>query len=157
MDASELYARYAAGERDFSGLTFENISLNIAGLEEPAVESNVLDNIDFSRTKFESCDFSYVNFRHAKFVDSTMNGGEFVCTNFTGADLRNSKFMFTEYATGIDFTDADLRGACIDASLDGANLTRANLKGGDIAGGGEDVICSETIMPDGSIRNGIQQ
>lgn len=44
MDASELYTRYAAGERDFSGVDLSDTNLNIAGIRKYDSSRNNLSN-----------------------------------------------------------------------------------------------------------------
>jgi uncharacterized protein YjbI with pentapeptide repeats len=53
---------------------------------------------------------------------------------------------------GANLSNADLRGANLDADLKGANLSNANLKGADLSYAiMRGVILCNTTMPDGSV------
>ena len=104
MTAKELLERYAAGERDFSG-------------------------VDFSGTKFKifSYIFNGINLERANLEGAYLEGVQLERANLAGSILRNVDFE-------VDLTDANLEGANLEGAnlqescLERANLRRANLE-----------------------------
>jgi uncharacterized protein YjbI with pentapeptide repeats len=104
----ELLARYAAGERDFTGLKL-----------------GVCDD-----TLFSGVDLSGANFTRAE-----LSGSSFIGTNFTGAIFEGA-YVDTTELIGANLTGANLRGAIIDSDMEGAILDRADFtgaKGGEVS------------------------
>ena len=83
------------------------------------------------------------DFRAADLTDADFAGADLRRADFTGADLN-----------GVNFIGADLRGANFSgAVLDGANLSKADLRGAIGLQAGQDTILTNTILPNGTIRN----
>ena len=153
MDARELYARYAAGERNFSQLTFEKIDLDVTGVVEYAPHANILDNCDFSNSIFEGTRMACVNFNGANFRSARLNDVNLWSSSMVGADFRDAIIDNSDMVAA-NLTEADLRRATFNTvAMDIANLTRANFQDAKLYVSCEDAICSETITPDGSICN----
>ncbi|MBW4532885.1 MAG: pentapeptide repeat-containing protein [Pleurocapsa minor HA4230-MV1] len=122
MDREELLKRYAAGERDFTG-----VDLSGANLMEVALEDIIFENAILRGTKFKW-----------SLLDRAI---------FRNANLENANFMLA-HLEGADFRGANLRNCIIVETT----LIRANFKGaigaGYVPAGG---YTYKTILPDGSI------
>jgi uncharacterized protein YjbI with pentapeptide repeats len=131
MDGAEFLSRYAAGEKDFRG-----ISLLRADLTKVP-----LDSVDFSGARFERVKFcgSYsncintsVNFSDARFWDCDLTG-EFSFCDFRNADMGSCDLECTR------FFDCDWRG--VKTKFCNFTLTRfvrVNLEGAVLKGFGEE-------------------
>jgi uncharacterized protein YjbI with pentapeptide repeats len=105
IDAEDLLARYAAGERDFRGYSLH--ASKIIGGEFPGCD---FTDCDFSLANcdgvnFSDCNFTGANFREAGLVNAVilrcdLKESIFTMANLNGADLADS-----------DLSDADFRGA----------------------------------------------
>ncbi len=148
MNAKELIELYQAGERDFSGIDFDEfnpseasmiylVDANFTGANfsnafedtaenDPAGVIRIYPGVNLSRLDLRGCNFSFIQLMNA---------------NFTGTNLQSAMFIFTDLR-GADFTNADLR----DANLDGAGF---NSQYNEID---RAIICN-TTMPNGKIRN----
>jgi uncharacterized protein YjbI with pentapeptide repeats len=81
-----------------------------------------LDGVDFSNLDLSYWDFSGANLSHARLVDSTFRG-----TNFVGATLAGANFSYS-FLGDADFTDADLSSSSFNMStFENTNFTRAKL------------------------------
>jgi uncharacterized protein YjbI with pentapeptide repeats len=61
MDAEELLQRYAAGERDFSGVDLSGVNLNIGKLDKYDPSRNNLSGINLSGANLTRADMRCVN------------------------------------------------------------------------------------------------
>jgi uncharacterized protein YjbI with pentapeptide repeats len=104
MTAEELLERYAAGERDFSGVDLSDEDLSLAQLPEIILRDCILD-----QTVFDSCDLSYGNLSGSYLFQSSFDGTKLRKANLIGANLAESSFR--------------------NAILDDANLSCTNLSG----------------------------
>ncbi|MDJ0596162.1 MAG: pentapeptide repeat-containing protein [Pleurocapsa sp. MO_226.B13] len=136
MDREELLRRYAAGERDFSGLDLSNISPPVSEFSE-----YFSNNYGLNSCNFRGANFSYVNFSHtflmycdfrdticfrANFTASVFSG-----TDFTGADLREANLNALE-GIGVIFENVDFRGVNrIGNFVDDRTLCLRNCIGGN--------------------------
>lgn len=112
VSSDEILRRYAAGERDFSGLEIED-PVGAAPLQGAS-----LDGADFSGT-FLVVDLQRAGLRQARFV-----GANVKTWFFAGADLR-----------GADFTDAALDATIFfGAQLEGARFEGAHIQGAVLRG-----------------------
>ena len=114
MDREELLRRYAAGERDFSGMDLSNISPPVSQLSEYVAASYGLNSCNFRGANFSSVDFSDTFIMNCDFRDTIcfradFTGSVFTGTNFTGADLREAKLEALE-GIGVIFENVDFRG-----------------------------------------------
>jgi uncharacterized protein YjbI with pentapeptide repeats len=91
MTAEELLQRYAAGERDFSGVDLENISLRGANLSEIDLSNACLVKVDLTRANLTNANLSGVSFTQV-----SLFGADIAGVNLTDVDLRNT--------TGFDFS-----------------------------------------------------
>jgi uncharacterized protein YjbI with pentapeptide repeats len=154
MDVSELYERYAAGERDFPGVDLSNANLNIAGLEDYEPGKNDLSGINLSGANLSGAIIDYVNLSGANLRSADLTRSHLFDTKLIGADLSDSILDFAEIAA--DLIDANLR----ESSLEHTTFISADLTGADFTGayflasGQGDVIFYNTILPDGRINNG---
>ncbi|EAZ92661.1 pentapeptide repeat-containing protein [Crocosphaera chwakensis] len=101
----ELLARYAAGERDFSGLDFSGIIFGRC----------VLNSCNFRGANFSGANFSnwthimYCDFRDTIFRGANLSYCSFSGSNFSGADMREVDFTNGE-GIGVIFENTNLRG-----------------------------------------------
>jgi isoamylase len=97
MDAAEVVARYAAGERNFRGMSLQRAALAWADLS----------GANFAEADLSDADLSQADLQQTNFRQANLSGVNFQGANLQGADLRG----------------ADLR----DATWQQANLTLAWL------------------------------
>lgn len=122
MTTEELLERYAAGERDFTGIEFDK------------------SEADKGDRCIKKIDLSGVNLSGAIFRDAVRSGIgtpryrlNLQNANLSNTDLRNVDF-YGANLEGADLSGADLRGANLASSkMPGANLSRANLAKADIS------------------------
>lgn len=147
MDREELLRRYAAGERDFSGMDFKGLDLShikneqmLAQADNP-VYATGKENYPLNRCIFRGANFSYTNFSNthlllcdfrdtvcfrANFSNSSFSG-----TDFTGADLREANLNALE-GIGVIFENVDFRGVDrIGNFVDDRTLCLRNCIGGN--------------------------
>ena len=158
MDREELLRRYAAGERDFSGIKSWDSHSDGIDLSGADLSGNMMDEVYFARSILKG-----VSFRNAELAQSCLNAAD-----LTDADLRGANLIYTTFSSA-NLTNADLRRAkfhetsfdranLTGANLSGANLARcifweANLTGANLEGASlRKASFRNTIMPDGSIR-----
>lgn len=156
MDVEELYRRYAAGERDFSGVDLSHANLNVAkvgDIRDLPPGHNELSGINLSSANLTRSILSFVNLSGANLSSANLEFATLLGTILTGADLRKAILDYAEL--GGKLIDIDLREASLFCTiLSCTNLTRANLMGArfQVSGKGH-LIFSNTIMPDGTINN----
>jgi uncharacterized protein YjbI with pentapeptide repeats len=156
MTAEELLERYAAGERDFSGVTLRQgnlIKAQLAGinlsnatlsgtsfigadLSESNLSGVCMDGGDFTsanlrRSNFQKASLSGVrligaNCREANFSEAQMYRAFLEGATFIGANLRNADLGATSIL-GTHFIEADMRGVNLDEARGSANFTGSNL------------------------------
>jgi len=90
----EILRRYAAGERDFSGLEIED-----AGESAP-LRGAILDDADFSKASL----------RGARFVDANVKTCSFTGANLSNADFRGAALCSTTFQ-GTHMDGARFKGA----------------------------------------------
>ncbi|MBD2691054.1 pentapeptide repeat-containing protein [Anabaena catenula] len=146
MDAAELLALYKAGERDFNGLTLENLNLINFDLSGINLRDANLRNADLSGTdlsdanlsganlswiNLSGADLSGANLRRTNLMDSDLSGADLSGADFTDADLKNANLSYA-YLIGADLRNSDLNDAYLgDTDLTDADLRNANLSGVD--------------------------
>lgn len=148
MSAQELLERYAAGQRNFAGisLTARRWELNGAILKEANFSGAMLD----------------VSIVGADFTGCYFNGADLVQCSLEDVILRQVRlFGANLHQTG--FHSVDLSHACLDhAEMDETLLDRVNLHGASLIGAsGVDIeywlekgcIFCRTTMPDRTVRN----
>ena len=151
MDREELLRKYAGGEKDFTGQSFQD-----ADWIDNIVIGGIYHRTDFSgasfiRSGFDKADLSFANFRRVRMFES---GFGWDCC-MEGIDFSNASFSQCNFK-GVDLTRAIFRNATISET----SFKNANLSFVDLRGVKEFDSCScrgivfyETIMPDGSIRS----
>lgn len=153
MTAEELLKRYAAGERDFTGVDLSGVNLNIARLSECDSNLNILNGINLSGAKLISTNLEFVNLIGADLRSADLTDAQLLGADLSNADLRDAIFDNADLSANL--TDADLRGSSMSGTvMYGGDLTRANLS--DVINfglSGEDVIFRDTIMSYGTITN----
>ena len=156
MDVEELYSRYAAGERDFSGVDLSHANLNVAkvgDIRDLPPGQNELIGINLSGANLTRAILSFVNLSGANLSSANLEFAILLGTILTGANLSHAILNYADEVC--DLIDVDLREASLFCTrLLGSNLTRANLMGATlkIVPKGR-LIFSDTIMPDGTINN----
>lgn len=150
MEAEELLRRYAAGDRNFSGIELCGDDGDISDLEPPLRGCN-LSGINLSHARVNGfLDFREVNFSHADLSHIDTNDLNFSQANFGHANLRGAILAWCDF-TEADLSHANLSGADLSsARFVRANLTEANLEGVQLNGTHFD----GATMPDGSIVSG---
>jgi uncharacterized protein YjbI with pentapeptide repeats len=169
MTAEELLQRYAAGERDFSGISLES-KWGLEGAELPDIN---LSGATLRRVDFDGADLSRANLSNAN-----LGGANLESANLTEANLRNAiisdgilgstnlSYADLSYAnlTMAGLADADLTGAIMVGTIIGGEplLVRANLTDVDLSQARivlddwmnnprlDGAILNNTTMPDGS-------
>jgi hypothetical protein len=124
MDASELLARYAAGERDFCGVCFAQANLSEANLSEA-----ILCPADLCEANLIGANLNGAILIGANLFGANLNGAILNGANLWGANLIGAN-LFKADLTNADLNEANL----IGANLFEANLTNANLSGANIHG-----------------------
>ncbi len=91
--------------------------------------------------------------REMKLTAANFAGADLTDADFAGADLRRADFSGANLE-GANFVGADIRGADFSgANLDGANFAKADLRGAAGFQIGRDTITTNTILPNGVIRD----
>jgi Pentapeptide repeats (8 copies) len=124
MTAEELLERYAAGERDFSGVDLSGANLTQADLRD----------IDLSRANLSRVDLSWANLSEANLTEISLA----LWSSLSGANL-----------SGANLTGANLNGC----EMLGVNLENANTMGARL-GSLESAFIRNTINPDGVLIEG---
>lgn len=120
IKSQELLKRYAAGDRNFAGIRFREMSLREVDLRE----------IDLSWSEFIGVDLSGTNLSHANLI-----GVKLLCVNLSKANLSYANLRWADLTgadcIGTDFSNANLSDAILTAvKFDGADLYRTAI-GGD--------------------------
>lgn len=169
MTAEELLERYAAGERDFSGIEFkrglrlEDVELPGINLSQAILFGTELNGTNLSRANLNNANLGSAclertNLREASLIHTIISEGILVEANLSRADLSFADLV------ECPLNDADLTGANLNGTilgfrpiLKGANLTNVDLSQSciDIPDGIEDhslerAIFCNTILPDGT-------
>lgn len=147
MTAEELLRRYAAGERDFSGVNLYGADFNDCDLSEIN-----LSNANLGETEWDGANLSGANLTGSILQSSDLNNA-----NLTGANLTRTRLQDSALS-GTNLTDACVEGTQFGGEpyLKGANLTGVDLSKASIyLPGGIDnpriagAILCDTTLPDG--------
>jgi uncharacterized protein YjbI with pentapeptide repeats len=165
MTAEELLERYAAGERDFSGVDLMGINLSGADLGADWSSFNLggnLNETNLSGANLSSANLSGANLSVAMLYEAdlscanlsyaNLNGAALIGANLTGANLSNADL--SEASLGqAKFTSCNFRGTRLVHASWGRNLTDVDLSGsiGFFCGLLDDVTVCNITLPDGSI------
>jgi uncharacterized protein YjbI with pentapeptide repeats len=120
MTAEELLERYAAGERDFSGVKLDRG----AKLREADLRGVDLSNATLVRAKLDKANLSGANLSHTNLSGAWLEGANLSGANLGYAAMSDS-ILADANLTGAILSSTDLR----DCSLEGANLSGADLTG----------------------------
>jgi uncharacterized protein YjbI with pentapeptide repeats len=118
MNTEELLRRYAAGERDFSGIDLRSDSYT----GRPN-----LKNVDLRDIILRGADLLSVELSGANLSGANLFGASLIQAILIKADLRNA-ILTGANLTGAILSEADLR----QANLEDTNLTRAILRETDL-------------------------
>jgi uncharacterized protein YjbI with pentapeptide repeats len=172
MTAEELLERYAAGERDFSGIKFERsmdledteisgINLSNSTLIRANLSGANLRKANLSGANLGGSCLENTNLKQANLSGVILSNGSLMGANLTKADLSSADLMACGLAN-INLTDARVVNTWFgdEVGLFGANLTNVNLSQANIhlPEGVEDMriegaILENTILPDGTKVN----
>jgi len=108
---ADIFARYAAGERNFEGMhidnethDFSNADLSGASFRHCFIDGIFrgcnLEGTDFSNANVKCCDFSRANLRRALFLNATIDAADFDDANFEGASFEGASEQSYLYAAG---------------------------------------------------------
>jgi hypothetical protein len=100
MTPEELLARYAAGERDFSGVNLIGVNLEEICLEEVNLQGANLSGTFFFRSNLRGAIFTNANLERADLNMTVLDE-----TDFRGANLRSCKTLECSMI-GANFQDA---------------------------------------------------
>ncbi len=149
MDAEELLARYAAGERDFIGVDLSEAHLVNANLSRANLGNANLSRAYLMDANLSSTNLSNANLVEAYLMDAVLNSANLSNASLGAADLSGANLIGAElgganlsgtYLTYANLGGANLSGANLsyaylsDANLSNANLTNADLSGARIDG-----------------------
>lgn len=165
----KLLEKYAAGERNFTGIkiiwtpknrTLRGLNLSGVDFRDASFRTFISScaEINLSGANLSGLDLSNFDFQGADLSRADLSGTDLWRANLDGTDL-----------SGANLSGANLQGTILwgtrlnNANLSGANLTEACFGGTSVTGANfkdaqntifEDVWFKDTIMPDGTIRNG---
>jgi DNA-binding XRE family transcriptional regulator len=142
LSAEDLLERYAAGERDFSGIylirlkfgkkfpmgvDLSGINLSGSNLSESDLRKVNLSGANLSGADLSNCwikkaNLSEANLSGADLSNCLIENANLSGANLSGANLKNTQ-MTESNLSGADLTSANL----VYTILTGANLTNANL------------------------------
>ena len=119
MEAEELLRRYAAGERDFTGIQISRCDLRDVDLS----------GANFTKASFKGrVDLSGANLSGANFTKAYLGGVDFRGTNLSGANCRDAYLSGTELEE-VNFTRANLVNAVFAGAIDNGIFIDADLSG----------------------------
>jgi uncharacterized protein YjbI with pentapeptide repeats len=145
MTAEELLERYAAGERDFSGIGIEAsdelLGAHLTGinLSGSILAEMILDGVDFSDANLRNTHFGQTDLNGVNLQRSDLSGATLTFGSLDGADLTDARLI----GTNLKYTD-----------MRNVNFTRSNLTGAKTSDSADFIgsIFNNTIMPNGNIR-----
>lgn len=154
-----MLAKYAAGERHFSGIKLIGAKLN----------GTLLSHANFNRAELMLASLNETALEQCTFREAYLSGADMIGAYLKDADLSHAVLIGTDLSeatlAGASLIGSNLGGACLcEADLRGANLSEAllmgaNLEGADLRGVNlfgsnlidanlKDVIVDEPIMVD---------
>lgn len=146
MDIEELKERYAAGDRDFSGVDLSGLSLmyihlSDADFSNANLRSANLAGANLSNTDFNSSNLQFVNLNrailsHANLRNANLESATILGANLEEANLGNVNLKNT-YLDRANLKNANLN----EADLTNAELISADLSGVDL----ENTISAVTV------------
>jgi len=156
----DLLRRYAAGERDFAGVTFEFGTDNL--------DTAILRKINLRGAEIGDITFTGVDFERANFGGAVVVDCPFFDVNLYRASFRGG-YMPGCWFEGVDLSEADLSGAVLTrvtferVKLVGADLSRTKLVSADFIDSDltnavfdnadlSRAYVRKTVMPDGTFR-----
>lgn len=138
MNAEELLRRYAAGERNFSGLrddidlngaVLTGVNLSEANLECVWMSGANLSEANLSKSDLSDIDLTGANLNGANLSEANLKSAYLSTAKFKAADLRGANLEYADL-TGADLSQANL----CNANLNSAHLESADLRGADLRG-----------------------
>lgn len=154
MEVEELLKRYAAGERDFTGVNLCEVNLsrvNLSGCNLSHANLSIanlsganLSGANLTGTKLNVTRLSGANLSKAKLNSAILNVANLVRANLSEAELIQASLIRAELIRAelsranlieANLNAADLRESKLrQANLAGANLSEADLRGASLAG-----------------------
>ncbi|MGK7919796.1 MAG: pentapeptide repeat-containing protein [Trichodesmium sp.] len=153
MDREEILKQYAAGEKNFTGITLCEANLSKVNLNQINLSQAILNLTNFSGANLSESNLNgaklnvsrltKINLTNAKLNGAKLNLANLIQANLTHAELIESKLIRAELIRanmsnanlkGADLTEADLRETVFkQANLQSVNLTSAQLQGSSLA------------------------
>lgn len=182
MNTEELLQRYAAGERDFSGIVIwdanlvkanlRGINLSHADLSGACLIAADLSEANLDQIRLEGSDLTSAILRQSSLKGAGLEGCQLVNTNcrevnmteaklwdscidgalFYRANLYRAKLVVSS-RYGTDFGDADMRETMCECGKSAAFFERSNLLHASGFVPQKTDTLIETIMPDGTIKD----
>lgn len=154
MQAEDLLKKYAAGERDFSGVDLTEANLSRANLSGVNFSNAILSIANLSGTNLSEANLtgaklnvarmSGANLTKAKLNGAILNVANLVRANLSGAELIQATLIRSELVRAelsranlseANLSGADLREAKLrQVNLSGSNLSEADMRGTNLAG-----------------------
>jgi uncharacterized protein YjbI with pentapeptide repeats len=149
MSVQELLGKYAAGERDFSGMNLTEANLSRVHLCRANFSRAILSIANLSGSNLNGTNLSYAKLNVARLsgaslINANLNGAllnvaNLIRANLTEAELVQAALIRAEMIrtnlTGANLCEANLNGADLrESKLDRANLSGANLSEADVRG-----------------------
>jgi len=138
MNAEELLRRYAAGERNFSGLSDDidlsgvvltGVNLSEANLNCVGMSGANLSEANLRKSDLSDIDLTGANLNGANLCEANLNCAYLSTAKFKAADLSDANLENADL-TGADLSQANL----CNANLNSAHLESADLRGADLRG-----------------------
>ena len=127
MDAEELIAKYAAGERNFTAILLCEANLSRIDLSGANFSEAIL-----SLTNMSGTNLSNANMRKAKLNVARLSGANLHKANLSGAILNVANLIRADLSEAQLVEATMIRAELIRADLSGANLSGANLSEADL-------------------------
>jgi 2-iminobutanoate/2-iminopropanoate deaminase len=147
MDADELLAKYAEGERNFSSAKLSGINLKGADLREINLTTADLTTANLTSANFYNANLSKAslkgaNLTQAYLVEADLSYANLEGTNLAQIHLQGANLHLTRLykvdLSGLNLANTDLS----QAYLQGANLTRVCLQGANL----ERAVLDEAVL-----------
>ncbi|MDG0964620.1 MAG: pentapeptide repeat-containing protein [Opitutales bacterium] len=148
---------------------FKSLNLINANASGSTFAGNESNSSDFSQANLSLCDFNDANFIDCNFTNANFQGASLQSSSFNNCNLSNTNLTNLD-GQSVNFSNSNLSNTTISGNLNNAkflqavlsgadfssaNLTGANLTGavGFLPSSYTNVIYSNTILPDGTVRN----
>ncbi|WP_299415577.1 pentapeptide repeat-containing protein [Acaryochloris sp. IP29b_bin.148] len=131
MTAEELLERYAAGERDFSGIDLRGADLRGVDLHGADLSGADLSGADLSGYRNSEGIWIFSNLSKVNLSGANLEHAFVNAANLSDADLTNVRFNCTEMLH-VHLERADMRGSCGSWTSEGAYYHNTILDDGSV-------------------------